>query len=330
MIKLKVTTLSLVLLGFAGCKNGGNEDPNGGKKPTPPPKPKVEVSFDADSAYRYVAEQVAFGPRVPGTAEHQQTMVYLVKKLKQFSDTAYVQSGPFTNSTRREVMVYNVIGQFNPTSQKRFVLAAHWDTRPTSDEDENKPGEKFDGANDGASGVGVLIEIARQLSMLNPELGIDIVFFDREDGGESGGLRDTWCIGSQFWSNKVLTSEYSAQNAILLDMVGAKNATFGHEIYSSQYNQNLLAETWRTGQGLGYGSYFLNMQGGMITDDHIFMSRIAGVPTIDIIHHDLNTPTGFPDHWHKQSDNMDAIDKNTLKAVGHTVLQVVMDHNQRL
>jgi hypothetical protein len=220
------------------------------------------------------------------------------------------------------------MGRFNAKNPKRFVLAAHWDTRPQADEDPMHPTTPADGANDGASGVGVLIEIARQLQTLNPQMGIDIVFFDKEDGGEQGGRTETWCIGSQHWSDMALEEGYEAQNGILLDMVGAKDATFAFEDHSVHYNQPLLLETWKTGQQLGYGNHFVNVTGNMVTDDHVFMNQFAGIPTIDIIHFDINTRNSFPDHWHKHTDNMDVIDANTLKAVGHTVLQVVMNHDR--
>ena len=192
-------------------------------------------------------------------------------------------------------------GGFDIDNPKRMVLAAHWDTRPQSDEDPVITDKPADGANDGGSGVGVLLEIARQLQNLKPSYGIDIIFFDQEDGGESGGPPDSWCLGSQFWANEVLNSDYSANHGILLDMVGAKNATFALESNSAMFHQSLLLETWKTGQGLGYGSYFLSIPGNTITDDHVYMNQFAGIPTIDIIHYDLKTPSRFPEHWHKQS-----------------------------
>ncbi len=312
----------LATIGLSACKS----DSKPPKNPDPPkPKPTITVSFDADSAYSYVERQVSFGPRVPGTAAHQQTMVYLKNKLAEFCDTSYIMQGSHQDAAKKTYQVFNIMGRFNASSKKRVLLAAHWDTRPQSDEDLEITDKPADGANDGASGVGVLLEIARQVKALQPDLGIDIIFFDQEDGGTSGGNPDTWCIGSQHWASNALEEGYVAQNGILLDMVGAPNATFALEGHSVQYNQNLLLKTWETGQSLGYGAYFLNIPGGIITDDHVYMASFGGIPTIDIIHYDLNTQNHFPEHWHKQSDNMSAIDKNTLKAVGHTVLHVVIN-----
>ena len=315
--------LALVaILGLSACKSDSTKP----KNPDPPkPKPVINVTFEADSAYSYVETQVAFGPRVPGTLAHQKTLVYLKNKLAEFCDTAYIMDAIHQDRAKKTYQVFNVMGRFNPESSRRVVLAAHWDTRPQSDEDLEITDRPADGANDGASGVGVLLEIARQLKTLKPDLGIDIIFFDQEDGGTSGGNPDTWCIGSQQWATKALETGYIAQQGILLDMVGAPNATFALEGHSVQYNHSLLLKTWETGQSLGYGSYFLNIPGGIITDDHVYMANFAGIPTIDIIHFDLKTQNHFPEHWHRQSDNMSAIDKNTLKAVGHTVLHVVMN-----
>lgn len=319
-MQLKFYVVLSAVLFLGACKSEVKNPPKGKKHE---PKPIVTVQFDADSAYKYVAEQVAFGPRVPGTTAHQKTLVYLKDKLAEYCDTAEVLFGNFTNHHKEVVPIYNVWGRFDVHKQKRILLAAHWDTRPQSDEDPEINDKPADGANDGASGVGVLLEIARQLQTMDIDYGIDIIFFDREDGGESGGPPESWCLGSQQWGAKVMEGSYEANHGILLDMVGAKNATFALEGNSALANQNLLLETWKTGQQLGYGSYFLMIQGNTITDDHIYMSRLAGVPTIDIIHFDLNTINSFPSHWHKQTDNLEIIDKNTLKAVGHTVLHVV-------
>lgn len=325
MKHLKFIASVIILLGIQACTSDPKTHDDPKKDPTP--KKVVSVTFNKDSAYQYVAEQVAFGPRVPGTAAHQQTLQYLVNKLSEFCDTAYAMPGIHTDFYGKQHSIYNVMGRFNPKSKKRIVLAAHWDTRPQSDEDPVIKDKPADGANDGASGVGILIEIARQLKSLKPTQGVDIIFFDAEDGGESGGRPDSWCLGSQYWSSKAIDNGYSANAGILLDLVGAKNATFAFEGYSTEFNQNLMLEVWKTGQRLGYGSYFINNTGNMITDDHVYMTKFGGIPTIDIIHYDLKTSNQFPDHWHRQTDNMDAIDRNTLNAVGHTVLQVVMNRD---
>ncbi|MBI1306595.1 MAG: M28 family peptidase [Bacteroidetes bacterium] len=315
----------LAIASFSGCKpneNGTTGDDHGkGKEPEKTNETVVE--FNEDSAYYFVAKQVEFGPRVPGTIAHAKTREFLLEKLKGYCDTAFINSGDIRMHSQKIAIINNIIGSFNPASKDRIVLAAHWDTRPQADEDPDQPTTPADGANDGASGVGILLEIARQLHEMHPARGIDIIFFDQEDAGDRHGAPDSWCLGSQFWGRWVKEHNYKANWGILLDMVGAKGATFGLEAHSVRYNHNLTLDVWKTGQRLGYGSFFLNINGGMITDDHVYMNTLAEIPSIDIIHYDLTTENGFPAHWHRHTDNMDAIDKYTLKAVGQTVLHVV-------
>lgn len=322
---------ALALILFACQPNGpGNTtgtstagETNTGTKP--PPK-RVDVSFNEDSAYYFVEKQVSFGPRVPGTAAHGRCVNFLNEKLAEYCDTAFVQQGTFRTMSGNIVPINNPIGIFNAESKKRILLGAHFDTRPYADEDPERPTEPSDGANDGASGVGALLEIARQLKDLDLGLGIDIIFFDAEDMGSRGGHPATWCLGSQYWSGNLHVADYFAQEGILLDMVGAKDAIFAYEVNSIRVNPGLVREVWTTGQQLGYGKHFLNINGGAVIDDHQFVQTQTGIPMIDIIEHDLSTGS-FGDYWHTHKDNMDVIDAATLKAVGHTVLQVIANRN---
>jgi hypothetical protein len=306
--------------------NPGTDDPNGkGKGRTVEP---VSVDFNADSAYYFIQKQVDFGPRVPGTMPHAICANYLKQKLSEYCDTAMIQEGQMMNAKANLIGIKNIIGSFNPTAKYRFLLAAHWDTRPMADEDPLEPTKSADGANDGASGVGVLLEMARQMQLKRPDIGVDIIFFDAEDGGESGGRPDSWCLGSQYWSANLHTPGYIAHEAILLDMVGAKDASFILEANSLVHNQPLMADVWHTGQSLGYGRYFMNINGNPIIDDHVFVFGKTGIKMIDIISHDLQSG-GFGPTWHTLGDNMSIIDTATLKAVGHTVYHVVMLKNAR-
>lgn len=283
--------------------------------------------FNADSAYAFIETQVSFGPRVPGTPAHAFTARWLISKLKSYCDTVYVQDGRMLDANRQPMPIINIIGSFKPDAKERILLAAHWDTRPMADEDSERPTEPADGANDGGSGVGVLLEIARQLHKKQPQLGIDIIFFDAEDGGTQGGSILSWCLGSQYWSKVPHVKDYDARFGILLDMVGAEDAIFPFEGHSSAFAPEVLMKVWKAGQKLGFGDRFLNIQGNIITDDHIFINEEAGIPTIDIIHTDVVGGRGFGDYWHTHKDNMDIIHKPTLKAVGTTVLHVV--YNER-
>ncbi|MBQ7631378.1 MAG: M28 family peptidase [Paludibacteraceae bacterium] len=177
----------------------------------------------------------------------------------------------------------------------------------------------------------MLLEIARQLGRQMEDstfkTPVDIIFFDCEDMGTphfyTGAEReDTWCLGSQLWATYYSrqSSAISYQYGIVLDMVGAPDATFPLEMYSTQYAGNYQQQIWRTAEQLGYGALFTKMQSYPITDDHFYVNRIAGIPCVDIIHYDIRNATGFASWWHTRNDNMDNIAKSTLQAVGEVVM----------
>ena len=209
------------------------------------------------------------------------------------------------------------------------MLCAHWDSRPYADQDDEKYHHTpIDGANDGASGVGVLLEIARQIQLQAPAVGIDIVFFDAEDYGIPDFYKgpykpDTWCLGSQYWGRIPHISDYKARFGILLDMVGAKGAAFYYEGFSARTANNVMKKIWNTAERLGYGQYFIKQEGGEVTDDHVYVNRFRGIPCVDIIHYDIQGNTGFNPTWHTTDDTIENIDKATLQAVGQTVMEVI-------
>ena len=209
------------------------------------------------------------------------------------------------------------------------MLFAHWDSRPWSDHDPDPANYNTPvlGANDGASGVGVLLEIARQLGQTAPEVGVDIIFFDAEDYGApetfTGNSEDSWCLGSQYWARNPHKSGYKANYGILLDMVGAPGATFYKEQISMHYAAHIVKKVWDKAQSLGFSQYFINEELGAITDDHLYINRITGIPSIDIIQYDKYSSKGFGHYWHTINDTMENIDKSTLHAVGTTVMHVV-------
>ncbi len=185
----------------------------------------------------------------------------------------------------------------------------------------------FDGANDGGSGVGILLEIARQLRISPASVGIDIILFDGEDYGapKNAGFigSDDWALGSQYWSRYPHVTAYGARFGILLDMVGAENAVFTMEGTSMHYAPDIMQKVWRTAATIGYSDYFSTERSNAITDDHVYINQLRQIPTIDIIQHDQSTNSGFYQHWHTMKDNMKGISKPTLMAVGQTVLTVV-------
>lgn len=301
-----------------------NVQESGGKRLEAP-------AFNADSAYNFIAAQVAFGPRVPNTRAHAQCADYLSSTLSRFADTVIVQQAKVHAFDGTLLNIKNIIGVFQPENKRRVLLCGHWDSRPFADHDPNPDNfyKAIPGANDGASAAGVLLEIGRLLSVSHPNIGIDIVLFDAEDYGQHEMVdiqkEDTWALGSQYWSKNPHTPDYTARFGILLDMVGASNAVFGKEGYSLYYAPHVVRKVWKVAQRLGYGNMFVNKETGYIMDDHYYVNLHRGIPTINIIHYDPSTPHRFFPQWHTLKDDMDIIDKETLMAVGQTVLTVIFE-----
>lgn len=294
---------------------------------------KVPVpSFNPDSAYRYISEQVDFGPRVPNSAAHVKCGDYLINKLKSFGLDVKVQEFEAKAFDGTVLKLRNIIASVNPEASQRVLLSAHWDTRPFADQDTENKDKPIDGANDGGSGVGVLMEVARLLSSSKPNVGVDIILFDGEDYGApwnyEGPNTDTYCLGSQYWAKN--KGDYSAFFGILLDMVGAKDAKFAMEGTSMQFAPSIVKAVWNQAHELGYGNYFLMDHVGAITDDHYYINQLASIPTIDIIEYNPGGDNFFGDYWHTHDDNMSVIDKNTLKAVGQTVMDMIYNGYKKL
>lgn len=288
------------------------------------------LSFNADSAYRYVAEQCAFGPRVPGSEAHKQCEEYLVEHFARLgADTVLVQRGTTRLYNGSEMPLANIIASYGIEHQQRILVCAHWDSRPYADE-EAHPAHRQQpivGANDGASGVGVIMELARQLSTQSPNVGVDFILFDLEDWGAPDWEYTTdpdggWALGSAYWAEHPHSPGYKAQYGILLDMVGAAGALFYREYMSDNAAAWVNDKVWAKAAQLGYSQTFINRMGGAVTDDHLNVMR-AGIPCIDIIQFDPSTDTGFFDRWHTTRDDMSAIDPATLHAVGNTVLHLL-------
>lgn len=286
--------------------------------------PEVVVNFDADSAYSYVERQVAFGPRVPNTEAHRRCGEWLASELRRRGADVTEQRADLTAFDGTVLKVVNILGRFNTESPDRLLLLAHWDCRPWADQDPNPDNRKkpVDGANDGASGVGVLLEIARQLSEKAPGKGVDILFVDAEDWGTEGS-EDSWALGARYFMEHPPVEGYLPDEAILLDMVGGKDAVFCREYFSEQAAPRLAQSLWGIAASRGYGDLFLNKLGGAVTDDHVQLIE-KGVPAVDIIEYHPEQESGFNPHWHTVSDNMENIDRATLKAVGETVMQYLI------
>lgn len=323
-------TSFVILLIISSC---GNRNKNGNDNDSTKTTQTINIpDFNADSAYSYIAKQVSFGPRVMNSDAHKKCAEYLITMLKKYCDTVYVQESKAKAFDGTWLNFKNIIGSIKPGINNRIFISSHWDSRPFADYDDDEKNYKtpIDGANDGASGVGIIFEIARLLHSNIPPIGIDFILFDAEDYGQPEKSdypkqEDTWCLGSQYWSKKPHIKGYYAKYGILLDMVGAENATFYKEGISMQYAPDIVKKVWGAASQQGYSDYFIDSQYGDLIDDHVYINRIAKIPTIDIIHHINNTGTGFFKYWHTTKDNLECINKNTLKAVGQTLLTVIFE-----
>jgi hypothetical protein len=286
--------------------------------------------FNADTAFSFVRKQASFGPRVPNTAEHRNCEAWLEKTMRHYTQDVVVQSFQMKAYNGTVLNLKNIIGTFNPEAKERVLLCSHWDSRPYADNDPDvsKHRTPVEGVNDGASGVGILLEAARQLSLKAPAIGVDLILLDGEDYGapqdeKNQGVEDDWALGSQYWSKTPHKTGYSARYGILLDMVGAENAVFRLEATSMYYAPDIMNKVWRIAAKIGYSSYFVAENSNGITDDHVYINDIRQIPTIDIIQNDPSTESGFYKYWHTVNDNLAGIDKQTLKAVGETILTCV-------
>ncbi len=332
----KVTSF-ITLLCLALCFSSCDEEPK--KRPTPQPKtPKPVVQeinlvetpeFSGENAYAMIEKQVDFGPRVPNTEAHKACARWLESQLEDYGLEVVTQSATVKSYNNLDLEIYNIMGRYKPEAADRVLLCAHWDTRPYADRGNERKSQPIDGANDGASGVGVLLELARIIAedSLGPEIGIDIIFFDAEDYGKPEGSmvgtsNDSWCLGSQHWSRNIPFPNYQPRYGILLDMVGAGNAVFPKDGVSMYYAQPVVNKVWNFAHKMGYNTYFQNAIGPQITDDHVYLNTIAKIPTIDIIHYELGR-MDFGAFHHTHDDTMEGIDPTTLKVVGEVLLQTL-------
>lgn len=207
----------------------------------PIPQYKSEVSFNQDSAFQYIKDQVKFGPRVPGSQAHSKCANYIAEQFKKFgADSIIIQNAIVTAYTGDELPISNIMAQYNPDKKDRVLIIAHYDTRPWADQDSDpkNSAKPIDGANDGASGVGVMIEMARNFATNSPQIGVDLLAIDAEDYGKRdgwGNADDTWCLGTQHWVKHMpYTDANMPRFAIVLDMVGGKEARFHREYHSNR------------------------------------------------------------------------------------------------
>ena len=275
----------------------------------------------------FAQAQLAFGPRIPGSEGWRRCASYLEAQMRRWSDTVVVQEFNTTLWDGRRVPGRNIVASFNPKSPKRVLLAAHWDSRQWADHDDDADMQRapVPGANDGASGVAALMEMARGMAQMPPSVGVDFVFFDVEDQGvtEWSEVYDehSWCKGSQHWAETPHTPFYTAVYGVLFDMVGCPEPRFTKEYFSRQYAPGLTDKLWQCAAALGYGGIFVNQNTDPILDDHVYVNQLAGIPMADIVQ---NSPgISFFKHWHTTTDDLQSLRPESLEAVATVTMKTI-------
>lgn len=326
-INYKLILYALIVL--SACSTNEQRTPS---KETTKQTNKVVPKFNTDSAYYFIEKQVSFGPRVISSVAWKNCAVWLEQKLKSYTPNVLVQQATIKTYDNKTHNLKNIIASFSPERNNRIVLFAHWDSRHVADQDIENKTTPILGANDGGSGVGILLELSRQFKQNNPKIGVDIILFDAEDYGqpENSGfpnMQNSWCLGSQYWSKHPHTTNYFPKYGILLDMVGGKDAQFYWEGNSVYFASTVLQRVWDNANKLGFGKHFIYQEAPEIIDDHLYVNYHAHIPTIDIIEYNETTQSHFNQYWHTHQDDMNNIDKTTLHAVGQTLLEVIYTEN---
>lgn len=317
----------LVLLCLIGCSN--KKSSSVGSESVQP----VGPTFCADSAYAFCEAQCAFGPRTMNSAAHDSCGQWIAGKFRGYGLEVVEQNFTVKGYDGTPLRCKNIIASYRPEQTTRILVCAHWDSRPWADNDPDEANwrKPVMAANDGASGIAVMIELARLIAGGDSlALGVDFICFDAEDWGtpqwveSTGDDSDTWALGSQHWAANPHRQGYEARYGILLDMVGGSDARFHKELVSKHFAPAIVDKVWAAASAIGYGNIFPATDGGGVNDDHVPVNRIAGIPTIDIIpHYPDCEASSFGPTWHTVSDDMDHIDRGTLQAVGQTVIQVL-------
>ena len=323
---IPVTILSF-LIAAPGCRDDPDPPANDTAQGPAYPDTAGIPAFSGERAYEMVERQVTFGPRNPGSEGAARALDFLVEELGTYAATVERQEFTHVGYEGKELRMTNVIATFNPEATTRILLCAHWDTRPRSDEDSDPADREkpIVGANDGGSGVGVLLEFARILKENPPPIGVDIVLFDGEDYGDSDvDELDRYFLGAKHFA-KSIPSAYRPAFGILLDIVGDHEAEFGMEDTSVQYAGSIVRLVWGAAEHLGLKTFAQKRVPG-VSDDHLPLNQIARIPTIDIIDASLvghNDPEPRRQYWHTSDDDMKNISAETLGEVGRLLSYIV-------
>ena len=334
-MKIIVGTLAAVVVGGGVAWKSLSSTPQTDETEEVEKVRPVGPTFNADSCYAFVARQCDFGPRDMNSRGHEQCKNWIIQKFRSYGLTVTTQEADLKGYDGTMLHSTNIMAQYRPELTTRLLICAHWDSRPWADNDPDSTNwrKPILAANDAASGVAVMLELARLLhttdsAFVNPNIGVDFVCFDAEDWGTPQWASqqddpDSWALGAQYFA-KNLPAGYEARYGILLDMVGGQGARFYQEGVSMKFASGVVKKVWRAARHAGFGNYFPRSDGGWITDDHVPMNEIARIPTIDIIaYYPDCEQSSFGPTWHTLADDLQHIDPQTLKAVGQTLVQVL-------
>jgi glutaminyl-peptide cyclotransferase len=320
-----ISFILIILVAIIGCGSNNNKSGNNTQLKKSESRGKQLVpTFNPTNSFEYLTKQTNFGPRVPGSPAHEKCLNYLNAFMLRYADKVELQSFIHKGYDGSLLKMTNIFSSFNTQASTRILLLAHWDSRPRSDQDPDpsKRDKPVLGANDGASGVAVLMEIARLLKSNRNDIGIDILFTDGEDYGKESDTKN-YLLGAQYFS-KNLPKFYKPVFGILLDMVGDTQLDLKKERYSITYAPNVVDLIWNTARDLGVNQFSDEIQ-NWITDDHLPLNN-AGIPTIDII--DFSYPDESNRYWHTSEDTPDKCSPESLEAVGKVLLNVIYNYQK--
>lgn len=327
------TVILLAALGAVGCgSSSSSSSPSGDGGDGVPDSVVALPAFDGRRAYDDVSRQVAFGPRVPGSEAHRRCADWIDSCMRAAgADTVFSQTATVDNGRGGTMPIRNVFARFNADAPTRILLLAHYDTRPWADQDPDHANHAtpIDGANDGGSGVGLLTAMSSYIAAnpLPDAIGVDMLFTDGEDSGVSDGDDPsddlTWCLGTRYFARHLpYRPGHLPRAAVLLDMVGARNAVFRQEYFGMTRARNLAENLWKCAAEAGKSSRFDSRIGGAVNDDHLPLLD-AGIPAVDIIEIGHPETGSFHPSWHTLGDNMSVIDSATLADVGDVLVYFI-------
>lgn len=304
-----LAVLAAGALALAGCR-----DPRG----TAP-----KTAFSGAAAHALVKAQLDFGARVPGTEAHRRAGDWIVAQLRPLADTVVEQRWSHVTARGDTLALRNVLARFRPTAADRVLYLAHWDSRPTSDEaiDPRRRQLPVPGANDGASGVALLIALAQALRVAPATVGVDLLFVDGEDYGDFGANQDV-LIGSTYFADHLPSPRYAPLYGVLWDMIGDRDLRIPQELNSVRAAPEVVQRVWGVAEALGYGHVFVPETGQAVTDDHVPLIR-KGLRVIDVIDLDYASRTGVSYH-HTPDDTLDKVSASSLQVVGDVALQLLL------